>query len=201
MPPLVVHSFFFMDSKSLFCETSCLLGVLHPFMNPHSTNSWFSFVDPMCPSKSCIPNNCLSLGPTRPILGKMPLALCFIHSNCFEFLWVCRWDHTTFPTWLRFQGHTVPLLGHAPKSSHPCSNTTQVSINRSKASKVCASLVLHLTIVHTRCSYTHQKFSFSQPITYSLWYLFVISLNLPKERACSVGVTRDLKTSSYNSLC
>jgi hypothetical protein len=36
LPSLVVRPCSYMDSKGHLCETSCLLGVSHPFMNRHT---------------------------------------------------------------------------------------------------------------------------------------------------------------------
>jgi hypothetical protein len=67
----------YMDSKGHLCETSCLLGVSCPFTNHHTqTNHRHPFMDPVHPNKPIHPSTITSLGPTHPILGCTPLALC-----------------------------------------------------------------------------------------------------------------------------
>jgi hypothetical protein len=68
---------------------------------------------------------------------------------------VCIWGHPTSPTCPYHQGQAGPLFGQAFKSPNPFPNTTQVSIIYHKESEAHGPLVLHVTIMHPRCSYSH----------------------------------------------
>jgi hypothetical protein len=71
----------------------------------------------------------------------------------------------------------------------PCPNVTQVSINHSKESEVCAPLVLHITIVHPRCSCPHPNI-FVHPTNFFLpcsLRLFVVEYS---QGVCTLGGCR-----------
>jgi hypothetical protein len=134
-------------------------------------------VDPVCPSKPAHPSTIMSLGPTRaPSLGAHPLPCAFSRVDHRDSLWVCRWGRPTSPVHPCCRGQMGPLLGHAPKLPCPFPNTTQVFVNRSKESKVCAPLVFaHVTIVCPRCSCSHPNV-FIFPTDCFLLVLFVCSV-------------------------
>jgi hypothetical protein len=106
--------------------------------------------------------------------------------------WVCRWGRPTSPVHPCCQGKMVPLLGNAPKLSHPCPNKTQVPLIHHKGRRVCAPLA------HTSPSCPKVLLPMpirqvlAQPITSSLCSSSILSSNLPKEHTRSVGVTEGL---------
>jgi hypothetical protein len=100
----------------------------------------------------------------HPVVGHTPLALCALLVSIVVTPRGCV-DEVIQPLWCTHvaEGRRNPLLEHVPKLPHPCLNTTQLFVNHSKESKVCAPLVLHVTIVRPRCPCSHPNI-FIHPI-------------------------------------
>jgi hypothetical protein len=183
---------FYMDSKGHFCEISCLLGVSHPFANSHPSESshplWTKCIHP-----SPHAHQPSSLGLAQPILGHAPFFLCpslmmmvVTPRGCADVVVPpLRCTHVAKGRWVQSLGKFPSCLILAqmqPKSS-------SIIIRKVK----CVPPWCHMSPSCAQDAPAHTQTSlFSQSITSSLCSLFVPSLNLPKERTCSVGVTRDL---------
>jgi hypothetical protein len=158
-------------------------------------------MDPVHPSKP-MPINHSSLGPTHPILGHAPLALCTLLMSIIVTPHGCV-DGVIQPLWCTHvvEGRWVHSLGMLP--SCPTLSQTQPKSPSIILRKVrCVPPWCHTSPSCTQGAPSHtQTSSFTQPITSSLCSSSIPSSNLPKEHTCSVGVMGDLTSSPTPSCC
>jgi hypothetical protein len=189
------------DSKGHLCETSCLLGVSCPFMNPHSNDLLHPSMDPVCPSKPCVPINHHVSWTVCPILGCTPLSLCsslvsiiMTPCGCVDgVIQPLQCAHVVEGRWV----HSLGMLPSFPTLSQMQPKSPSIILRKVR----CVPPWCCMSPLCTQGAPAHTQMSlFSQPITSFLVLFLFSSPNLPKECACSVGVMGDL-TSSPTPSC
>jgi hypothetical protein len=173
---------------------SCLLGVSHPFMNRHTQPTVVPLHGPNVPIQAhVLPSTIFSWTNMPHPWVHTPLSLCSS---------LCRSSQLSMGVLMEsFNLSSVPMLPREDGSTTwVCSQVAppfpkhNPSLHRPSQGKkgVCP---LGLTRHHRapRCSFPHPNI-FVFPTNHFLLVLFVhsITLNLPKEHACSMGVLKGL---------
>jgi hypothetical protein len=190
------------DSKGHQCETSRPLGVSFPSrthtQTTHRTPSWTWCTQT---SPHAHQPSCLLINTPHPWVCT-PFLVLFSCVHRHDSSWVCPWGCPTSLVCPCCRGQMGPLLGNSPKFPHPFPNTTQVSINHSKASEVCAPLVPHMSPSCAQDAPAHTHMSSFSPIDHMPLGVLLLdsSPSLPKECMHSLGVMGDL-TSSPTPSC